>query len=186
MKRWTCLLAIMMACLGCGQEAPGEVAQSDDQLAAPLEFHLKHYREVPKGRKHIYDAETGTFHIHFQSRGRGSMIDPSAFKLTKVNGRFDKPVVLRLTGVPLAYGCMGFPLCLTTGDHAPGYYEAHHKGHPVYFLDDREAILPEQRCDKSLFEVERKEDVVTIRFTEKGQALLKPGVQIAFTVDTGW
>ena len=42
------------------------------------------------------------------------------------------------------------------------------------------------RPDNTLFRVERKEDSVTIEFTKKGEALLKPGAQVWLMVDTAW
>lgn len=40
--------------------------------------------------------------------------------------------------------------------------------------------------DRTLFRVERQPDGLLVEFTEKGQALLKPGALISFRLDTGW
>jgi hypothetical protein len=141
----------------------------------PLEIKFKQSCDLPEGRQQVYDPETGVFHIHFKAR-RSSYEQRAAFEVAKVGVKFTKPVVFRLTGVPSAYGCLGHPLILSVGDKS-------------YAIDASCADHywgQEKRFDKTLFRSERKDRVVTIEFTEKGQALLKPGAQIAFKIDTGW
>jgi hypothetical protein len=122
---------------------------------------------VPKDRQQSYDPQTGVFHIHFKS-GDGVRC---AFEVTKIDERSTKPIVFRLTGVPLDFGCLGRSLALIVGDK-------------VYDLEDgRWAWRP---VDKTLCRVERKGEQVTVAFTQKGRALLKPGAQIGFTVDCDW
>jgi len=190
------LLALTISCPACSQDAAGPVAiqqggdaagpvaiqQDGDQSQAPLEIRFKEACGLPEGREHIYDPKTGIFHVHFKPRdyGHTTSLDPSAFEVTKVGGRFAKPVVFRFTGVPEGYGCVGYPLGLYT---RPAFSWSDAR----YVFDECDlSILAGERCDKTLFRVERKEDVVTVEFTEKGQALLKPGVDIGFAVDTGW
>jgi hypothetical protein len=120
--------------------------------------------KVPEGRQQVYDPNTGVFHIQFVDGGWHR----SAFEITKVAERFAKPVVFRLTSVPTGWDCMG--LELSVGDKR-------------YALEEDHSYVP---VDKTLFLVDRKEDVVTIDFTEKGQALLKPGTRIFCSGHTGW
>jgi hypothetical protein len=127
--------------------------------------------EVPKGRDQVYDPDTGVFHVHFKAGN----FTASGFEVTKVPERLPKPVVFRLTGVPLAYGCVGVPLALTVGENR---YPLIDVGH--------DSFHPYERFDRTLFRIERKDDVVTVAFTEKGQTILKPGAQVSFKIDTGW
>jgi hypothetical protein len=174
------LLIVTVACLACDQDVAGPIAtqQGDDPSQPPLEINFKHAEhlfrgtgekscEVPEGRQQVYDPKTGVFHIHFKPRN----FECSAFEVTKVAERFAKPLVFRLTGVPRGYGCVGRSLALSVADKS-------------YALEEN-ALAPGP-FDKTLFRVQRKEKVVTIEFTQKGQALLKPGAQISFTIDTGW
>ena len=119
----------------------------------------------------VYDPATGVYHVAFKPRN----LTTSSFEVTKVAQRFSKPVVFRLTGVPTTYGCVGIPLALTVDDKRYAMtdvgYDSFHAG---------------ERFDKTLFRVERKDDIVAVEFTEKGRALLKPGARVSFRVDTGW
>lgn len=126
---------------------------------------------VPQGCDQIYGPETGSFHVHFKARD----FTVSGFEITKVAARFPKLVVFRLTRVPLAYGCLGIPLALTAAEKRYALVDVGPDSFHAY-----------ERFDRTLFRVERKEDVITVEFTEKGQTLLKPGVLISFKVDTGW
>jgi hypothetical protein len=91
--------------------------------------------------------------------------------VTKVAEQLPKPPVFRLTGVPERNGCLGVALVLSFGNRR-------------YAIE--EGALAPGPVDKTLFRFERKDDVVTVEFTAKGQGLLKPGAQISFKVDTGW
>jgi len=75
----------------------------------------------------------------------------------------------------LAYGCVGVPLALTVGENRYPLIDVGHDSFHAY-----------ERFDRTLFRTERKDDVVTVAFTEKGQAILKPGAQVSFKIDTGW
>ena len=126
---------------------------------------------VPAGRDHVYDPKTGTFHVHFQSRN----FVRSACEVTKSTGRFARPVVFRFTGVPTSYGCLGHPLTLTVAE----------KRYAMDASMDSEHYWAKE-FDKALFRSQREGDAVTVEFTEKGQALLRPGARISLEVDTGW
>ncbi len=167
------LLIFAVSCSACCQDVPDPIAiqQGDDLSQPPLEINFKQSCGVPEGRQQAYDPKTGVFHIHFKPQ----RFAVSAFGVTKVAERFAKPVVFRLTGVPLAYGCVGLPLVLTVGEKRYVMIDVGPSSFHAY-----------ERFDRTLFRVERKEDVVTVAFTEKGQALLRPGAQISFKVDTGW
>jgi hypothetical protein len=155
----------------------------DDAAQPPLEISFKKSHGlrakkdevscgVPEGRDRAYDPATGIFHVHFRARN----FTASGFEVTKVAERFTKPVVFQLMGVPSAYGCLGHPLTLSVDCQR-------------YALDASCAslyCLGERPFDEALFRSERKGDVVTVEFTEKGQALLKPGAQISLEIDTGW
>jgi hypothetical protein len=176
------ILAIV--CFAGCQDGAGPVAiqEGDDRARAPLEITFKQLQGlrakegevscgVPEGREQAYDPDTGVFHVHFNARN----FTASAFEVTKVAARFPKPLAFRLTGVPSQYGCLGHPLTLSVGDK-------------LYAID---ASCDSQYYwaapfDKTLFRSQRKGDVVTVEFTEKGQALLKPGAQISLRIDTGW
>ena len=122
---------------------------------------------VPEGKEGIYDPGTGIFHIRFKARKHAR----SAFEITKVAGTFAKPVVFRMDGVPREIGCLGYPLTLTVdGTSRP--------------LES--GALGSDPCDETLFHVKREGEAVLVAFTEKGQALLKPGAWISFKVDYGW
>jgi hypothetical protein len=124
----------------------------------PLEFAFKRFCGPPPGHKGAYDAATGTFHVHFRKGKLAETIGRAhAFEITKVAGRFDRPVVFRLEGVPAS---PNRPLALTVGEK-------------VYRL------APE-RHDKELLRVERKQGVTLITFTPKGQALLRPGARVSY------
>ena len=184
-RYWICLtLIITVFGSACFQGAAGPVAlpQGDEPSPPPLEIIFKPLSAsfgfhdetsgvpscgVPDGRQQVYDPKTGVFHIAFKSRN----YKRSAFEVKKVAERFTKPVVFRLTGVPSEYGCLGVSLALFVGG----------KGYAI-----EEGALAPGPVDKTLFRVERKQEVVTVEFTAKGQSLLKPGAQISFTVDTGW
>jgi hypothetical protein len=126
---------------------------------------------APQGREKVYDPQTGVFHVHFKARN----FTVSGFEVTKVADRFSGPVTFRLTGVPLAYGCLGVPLALTVGDKRYALVDVGHDSFHAY-----------ERFDRKCFRVERQADVVTVEFTEEGQSLLKPGTQISFAIDSGW
>jgi hypothetical protein len=175
---WTCLLLIcMVSCSSRGPEVAGPSAtqQGDEPAQAPLEIKFQQACGLPEGRQQVYDPKTGVFHIHFKPVKGSLFEEPSAFEVTKVAERSTKPVVLRMTGVPIVYGCVGIPLALTVGEQRYAMVDV---GHDSFYAYDR--------FDRTLFRVESKEDVVTVEFTEKGQAILKPGAQISFRVDFGW
>ncbi len=171
----TVLLPIMaLCCVSCGQDAP------DPIVGPPLEIEFKSATSsffiqdfgvpscgVPKGRQDCYDPQTGIFHIQFYDRECVN----SSFEVTKVRERFTRPIIFRLSGVSQGYGCLGQPLALTVDGQ-------------TYALELGDTGMGE--VDKTLFRVDRNDDVVTIEFTEKGQALLKPGARISFTVDFCW
>jgi hypothetical protein len=168
-------LILAISCVACSQDAagPGAIEQGDEPAQPPLEIRFTESCGVPEGRQQAYDPRTGVFHIHFQPpRAIGTrysgLFERSAFEVTKVAERFAKPVVFRLTGVPADYGCWPDPLALTVDGTR-------------YALD-----YEVDGIDKTLFRVERKEETVIVAFTEKGHALMKPGAQISFKVDTGW
>ena len=173
------MLLLTGSCPGYGQPAASPVEQADEASAPPLGITFQpsrglvgeNLREpscgVPTGRRQVYDPATGVFHIHFRPRN----FAVSAFTVTKTPARFTKPVVFHLTGVPKAYGCLGAPLALSVDGKS--------------YAIEKGATAP-ARADRTLFQVERSADRVTVKFTEKGQALLKSGAQIWFQVDTGW
>ncbi len=132
---------------------------------------------VPAGREQVYDPDTGVFHVHFKARN----LTYSGFEVTKVAERFPGPVVFRLTGVPESYGCVGVPLALTVDEKRYAMIDVGHETFPAYDRMDRTLFRAERKRD-----VDRKEDVLTVEFTKKGQALLKPGAQVSFKLDTGW
>jgi hypothetical protein len=173
------LLIAAVACPACRQDAAGPAApQPADEAATPLEIRFLPSEGlgakegeascgVPEGRDQIYDPGTGVFHVHFKTRD----FTASTFEVTKATGRFVRPVVFRLTGVPAGHGCLGSSLALSVGGK-------------TYVLDD--GALAPGPVDGTLFRVARKGEVVTVEFTEPGQALLRPGARIGFSVDTGW
>ena len=181
----TCLVLVLAASgLACHQDVarPVVIEPRGDSPPPPLEVRFQPSRGlrakegevssgVPEGRDQVYDPDTGVFHVHFKARD----FTASGFEVTKVAERFPKPVVFRLTGVPPAYGCVGVPLALTVGGKRYGMIDVGHDSFHAY-----------DRFDRTLFRVERKDDVVTVEFTEKGQALLTAGARISFKVDTGW
>jgi hypothetical protein len=178
----TCwLLVFMVSCPACRQDVagPSAIQQGDEQSPPPLEINFRQACCVAEGRQQAYDSKTGVFHIHFKppetSRYGRVDLEPSAFEVMKVAERFTRPIVFRMTGVPIGYGCVGSPLALTAGEKR---YPMIDVGHDSLYAYDR--------FDRTLFRVENKGGVVTVEFTEKGQALLKPGTQISFTVDSGW
>lgn len=167
-------LIAAVCCVSSGRDAAPPVA------APPLEIDFKPATSsffvqdfgvpscgVPEGRQEIYDPETGTFHIQFHA---GECVN-NAFEVTKVSERFTRPIIFRLTGAPQGYGCLGQPLALFVDGQT----------YPLEVSDSGAGFV-----DKTLFRVDRVDDVVTIAFTEKGQALLKPGARISFTVDFCW
>jgi hypothetical protein len=183
----TCLLLLCTAsCPACSRDAaePFASRQGDDPAQPPLEINFKQLCGPPEGRQHVYDPETGVFHVHFkkpQPIGRFSgFYERSAFEVTKVAERFAKPVVFRLTGVPASYGCLGDPLTLSPGGATDNRRPA---GDRYALVEDALAPGP---VDEALFRVERTADVVTVTFTEKGRALLKPGAMISFKPDCAW
>jgi len=187
MNRFPTVLVVLfaVACSSFCQDGPtpGVSRPGHEPAPPPLEIRFKkadglHAKKdevscaVPEGRGQVYDPATGIFHIHFKVRN----FTDGGFEMTKVAERFTKPVVFRLTGISSAYGCLGHPLTLLVGGQR-------------YALDPSCASLyfwGERPFDKALFRSERKGDVVTVAFTPKGQALLKPGAQILLAIDTGW
>jgi hypothetical protein len=127
---------------------------------------------VPNGRDGVYDAATGTFHVHFKVRN----FTQGGFDVAKVSGKLPRPLKFRLTGIPRVYGCLGEPLCLMVGEKN-------------YALDpDNRYGFSRQMepLDEALYHTTRQGDAITIEFTEKGVALLKPGTRVFLRVDTGW
>src|SRR5580765_6299387 len=108
------LLLVPLFCLGCAQAVPDPAAEAPgDDPSPPLELRFEPFERgltsatgpscgVPEGRQQAYDPRTGSFHIHFRSGNYAT----SAFEVTKVAEPSRRPVVFRLTGVPLAYGCL--------------------------------------------------------------------------------
>jgi hypothetical protein len=178
-----CLILLAVYGSACRQNMAGPVVSDPrDESPPPLEIRFKPSQGlcakegevscgVPEGRDQVYDPNTGIFHVHFKVRN----FTAGGFEITKVAQRFPKPIVFRLTGIPLAYGCVGVPLALTVGEKR---YPMIDVGHDSFHAYDR--------IDRTLFRVERKEDVVTVEFTDKGRALLEVGAQVSFKVDTGW
>jgi hypothetical protein len=174
------LILFAAACSSFGQDRPPSPVTQPAVAGAqpPLEISFKELQGpgakkgevscgMPEGRQQVYDPDTGIFHIHFKSRN----YTVSAFELTKVAERFPKPRVFRLTGVPKGYGCLGVPLVLSVGERR-------------YAIE--EVALAPGPVDKTLFRVERNDEMVAVALTAKGQALLRPGARISFKVDTGW
>jgi hypothetical protein len=158
--------------------------QPVDEAESPLGFEFKQPCGLPAGRQRVYDPNTGIFHIHFGSSkpiGSGAICERNAFEVKKILGPFVRPVVFRLTGVPLSYGCLGDPLALNIGRGASNGYRL--EGRSYALVADPLASGP---IDKSLFRIERNDDVLIVAFTEKGQALLQPGAMISFRLDFGW
>jgi hypothetical protein len=170
----------MVACFcGCQNTADPMAGPPGNEAAPPLEVKFRQSCGLPQGRQQVYDAKAGVFHVHFESAKHKR----SAFEVTKINGPFVKPIVFRLTGVPPNYGCVGDPLSLCVG-FSDGLRDSLRLDGKCYALVD--GPLAHGPVDKTLFRVERQADVVTVEFTEKGGALLKPGALISFKVDTGW
>jgi hypothetical protein len=181
----TCLLLVLaVACSGGCQDRAAAVAIHEVRYAAqpPLEISFLPAEglrakqgevlcSVPAGRDEMYDPQTGVFHIHFSAGN----LKRSALEVTKAKGPFARPVVFRFTGVPTGYGCLGHPLTLAVDDKSYGidascdsqYYWAEH-------------------VDQALVRSKREKDAVIVEFTERGQALLKPGARISLEVDYGW
>lgn len=186
-RTWAFLAVTVAAFTGCRKVAEPTSRPPRNEAAPPLEVRFNQSCGLPEGRQQVYDEKTGVFHIHFQSpnpigsSGSG-LYERSAFEVAKINGPFVKPVVFRLTGVPQNYGCVGDPLCLCVGINNKG--DGLRLDGKCYALVN--APLAPGPVDKSLFRVESQDDVVTVEFTEKGQALLAPGALISFKVDTGW
>jgi hypothetical protein len=136
----------------------------------------------PSGRGQAYDPDTGVFHIEFSGGYE------SGFEVVKVAQGNPKPVVFRLTGLPDMYGFDGLPLTLAVdGKH--------------YLIDmegDYGASEFNLIRDNTLFRVERKFVTeytyenpirmieVTVKFTEKGRLLLKPGARIFCIMGHYW
>jgi hypothetical protein len=180
------LLIVMAAAAGCQEVADPITPPPREEAAAPLEINFRQSCGLPEGRQQVFDPKTGVFHVHFELPkrigGLGSgLYKRSALEVTKVTRPFVKPVVFRLTGVPGSYGCVGDPLALCAGGEFNDRLRL--DGETYALVDDPFAQGP---VDKTLFRVERQADMVTVEFTEKGQALLKPEVLISFKVDTGW
>ena len=94
--------------------------------------------------------------------------------------------MFRLTGVPPNFGCVGDPLSLCVG-FRDAFRDSLRLDGKCYAAWSMILLArPDRPVDKTLFRVERQADVVTVEFTEKGEALLKPGALISFKVDTGW
>jgi hypothetical protein len=168
-----------------GLPVRGDVpAEPPATITEQLQIQCRNWCELPAGRQQAHDPETGIFRIHFR-RGGGGVPDPSAFEVTKVPRSFEKPLVFRLTGVPAWYGLAGYPLALSVGgnnyvidlESVPGQLMA-----SVGSRDGRFGDI----CDRTLFRVERRGEVVTVEFTARGQALLRPGAQIWFAWAHGW
>jgi hypothetical protein len=176
-----CSLLLTLSCSACNQETagPGAFASEDENSPTLLEIAFRPFSGlftrdnaglscgVPAGRQQIYDPKTGVFHIHFKSQN----YTRSAFEVKKVADRFTKPIVFRLTGDTRGYGCLGHDLTFSVDG----------KEYPL-----ADSMYADRQIDKTLFRVEHKEQLVTIEFTQKGQALLKPGAQVWLSVDTGW
>jgi hypothetical protein len=184
-RTWLLLILVVACSAGCqDRRAPVAIQQSDDP--PPLEITFKESCGLPEGRQQVYDPKTGVFHVHFGpskaegSRGSG-LYRRSGFEVTKAAEQFVKPVVFRLTGVPEYYGCCGDSLTLCVGGGYSDNLLLDGKSYPL--VDDPMAYPP---VDKTLFRVERQGEVVVIEFTEKGQALLKPGALVSFKLDHGW
>jgi hypothetical protein len=178
------LLVLAVASFGGCQERAAAVAIREVSYAAqpPLEISFRPAEglrakegdvscSVPAGRDEMYDPQTGIFHIHF----RAGDLKRCALEVTKANRPFARPVEFRFTGIPIGYGCMGHPLTLAVDDKRYGidascdsqYYWAEH-------------------VDPALVRSKREKDAVLVEFTERGQALLKPGARISLEIDTGW
>jgi hypothetical protein len=189
-RYWTWALLVLTVWAFCGcKEAAGPIAPPlGDPSAPPLELNFGQSCGLPEGRQQAFDPKTGVFHVHFTAPksigtpGSG-LYERSGFEVTKAAGPFVKPVIFRLTGVPPDYGCVGDPLSLCVG-FSEGLRDSLRLDGKCYALVDDP--LTQGPVDKTLFRVERQGDVVTVEFTEKGQALLKPGALISFKVDTGW
>jgi hypothetical protein len=177
-------LLLAIACsAGCQRQADTvAIQEGDDASASPLEISFEPSQGLrakegevscglPPGRDRVYDSQTGVFHVHFNARD----FTCSAFAVQKAAGRFTKPVVFRFTGVPTGYGCLGQPLTLTVAD----------KRYAIDASCESQYYWAEP-FDKTLFRSRREGDVVTVEFTEKGRALLKPGARISLEIDTGW
>jgi hypothetical protein len=187
---WTRALLGLMVCVSGGcQEAADPIAQPPGEvLVPPLELSFRSSCGLPEGKQHAYDSKTGVFHVHFTASKQIGMLgsgvfDRSGFEVTKAPGPFVKPVKFRLTGIPLDNGCVGDPLSLCVGARADFRDSLRLDGACYALVEDPLAKGP---VDTTLFRVKRQHDAVMVEFTEKGQALLKPGTLISFKVDTGW
>ena len=180
------LVVAAAACAGCRDGAGPAAPRPGDAAAPPLEIDFRQSCGLPEGRQQVDDPETGVFHVHFDSPKRvgspgSGLYRRSAFEVTKVAGPFVKPVVFRLTGVPESFGCVGDPLALDVGGDLRDHLRL-----------DGEVYCAGQRPPRAgaggsgPIPGRGKGDVVTVEFTEKGRALLKPGALVSFKVDTGW
>jgi hypothetical protein len=171
--RRTVLLAIAMGCLALSHAVQPE---------PPLVIKFLGQCRLPKERVHVYDPNTGVFHIEFAGYGE------SGFEVVKVAKGTTKPVVFHLTGLPDMYGFDGLPLTLAVNGKN-------------YLIDMKRDPGPSEYNlirDDSLFRVESKFVTeytyerpirmieVTIEFTEKGRLLLKPGTRIFCVMLTYW
>lgn len=176
-------LVVALACLACTQDPAERGGEPGDNLAAaPLDIAFNPFSGsfffakttqgepscgLPPGRQQLYDSRTGTFHIHLTARDLHS----SGFEVTKVAARFTRPIVFRLTGDTYGAGCLGRDLTLTVDD----------KDYPLV-----DGPLSYGQVDRTLFHSQRDGATVTVTFTRKGEALLKPGAQVWLQVDTAW
>jgi hypothetical protein len=188
-RKWSLIILILASC--SRQDMADPVAHwPNDEIDPPLEITFKQSCKLPEGRQQVYDPRTGIFHVHFEEptrigmRGSG-LYKRSAFEVTKIRGPFVKPVVFRLTGVPSNYGCLGDPLslCVDGRNGQDDEFHFHLEGKYYALVEDPLAQGP---VDKTYFRVERQDEVVTVAFTEKGRALLKPGALVSFKLDHGW
>ena len=187
-RTWALLGLLVCAFCGC-QEAADPIAQPPgDAPSSPLELRFGQTCGLPEGRQLAYDPKAGVFHVHFtESKPIGmpgsGLFERSGFEVTKAPGPFVRPVKFRLTGIPSDYGCAGDPLSLCVGVRDGLRDSPRSEGTCYALVDDPLARGP---VDRTVFRVERQGDAVIIEFTEKGQALLKPGALISFKIDTGW
>jgi hypothetical protein len=187
-RTWALLVLTVCAFCGCKEAADPIKQPLGEAPVSPLELNFGQACGLPAGRQQAFDPRTGVFHIHFtQPKSIGApgsgLYERSRFEVRKVTGPFVKPVIFRLTGVPSDYGCAGDPLSLCVGVRDGFRDDLRLAGTSHALVQDPLALGP---VDKTLFRVERQRDIVTVEFTEKGQALLKPGTLISFKVDTGW
>lgn len=139
---------------------------------------------VPGDRSQAYDPETGIYHIEF-----GGYAETGFDVVKVVEEQAGKPVKFHFTGLPDMYGFDGLPLTLAVDGkyylidlkRDPGDSETYH-----LIRDDTLFRVESKFVTEYTYERPMRMIDVTVEFTEKGRALLKPGARIFAVVLRYW